>query len=319
MVHEMDINQIKTLIHVAELGSISKAADRLGIAQPALSRQIRLMEAELGAALFTRHGRGMILTDLGSQVLEPASEILMKLDYIRDLASAGRGAVSGRVRFGMAPTVAEIMTVPLACALRDQYPDVSLCIRSAFSGHLIEWLKRDEIDCLVSYDPNRNAGLRTVPVMIENLLLVGNSQCDLSLNQAVAFEDIAQIPLVLPSPMHGLRVIVDGCAAKAGVTLTPVIEADSFGSMLDLVLEGFGMTILPLGPINRLVQSGQLTAANLVEPTPSRQLVIAYPTDRPVSRATRTAGDVFAVVTKQLVEKRIWAGRVLAAGTPGSI
>jgi LysR family transcriptional regulator, nitrogen assimilation regulatory protein len=319
MVHEMDINQIKTLIHVAELGSISKAADRLGIAQPALSRQIRLMEAELGAALFTRHGRGMILTDLGSQVLEPASEILMKLDYIRDLATSGRRAVSGRVRFGMAPTVAEIMTVPLACALRDQYPDVSLCIRSAFSGHLIEWLKRDEIDCLVSYDPNRNAGLRTVPVMIENLLLVGNSQCDLSLNQAVAFEDIAQIPLVLPSPMHGLRVIVDGCAAKAGVTLTPVIEADSFGSMLDLVLEGFGMTILPLGPINRLVQSGQLTAANLVEPTPSRQLVIAYPTDRPVSRATRTAGDVFAVVTKQLVEQRIWAGRVLAAGTPGSI
>jgi LysR family transcriptional regulator, nitrogen assimilation regulatory protein len=314
MVRAMDINQIKILIHVAELGSISKAADRLGIAQPALSRQIRLMEAELGSPLFTRHGRGMILTDLGKQVLDPASEILMKLDQIRDLATAGRQAVGGRVRFGMAPTVAEIMTVPLACALRDQYPDVSLCIRSAFSGHLIEWLRRDEIDCLVSYDPDKNAGLRTAPIMIEKLLLVGNNECGLSLDQGVSFRELAQIPLVLPSPMHGLRVIVDGCAAKAGVLLTPLIEADSFGSMLDLVREGFGMTILPLGPINRLVQSGQLTAAKLVEPTPSRQLVIAYPTDRPVSRATRAAGDVFAAVTTHLVDRGVWAGRVLADG-----
>lgn len=307
----MDINQLKTLIHIAELGSISKAADRLGIAQPALSRQIRLMESELGASLFDRHGRGMRLTDLGERVLQPAAEILNKLDEIRVIANAGQGPVSGSVRFGMVPTIAEIMTVCLACSLRDEFPGIRLCIRSAFSGHLIEWLKRDEIDCLVSYEPEHNAALRTTPIMVETLLLVGNADSDRAMDSQVDFADLATIPLVLPSAMHGLRRVVDKCAVRAGITLAPVIEADSLSSMLDLVREGFGMTILPLGPISHRVSAGELSIAHLVNPVPERRLVLVFPADRPISRATRTAGEEFARITATLVEAGRWSGSIL--------
>jgi LysR family transcriptional regulator, nitrogen assimilation regulatory protein len=109
----MDVAQLKTLIHVAELGSLSKAADRLNIAQPALSRQIRLLEEELGVPLFERHGRGMVITAAGRDVLEHAARVMEELDAIRSSASGGYSSFRGVVTVGTTPTVASIATVPL--------------------------------------------------------------------------------------------------------------------------------------------------------------------------------------------------------------
>src|SRR3954466_3737290 len=99
----MDISQLKTLIHVAELGSVSKAADRLNIAQPALSRQIRLLEQELGAYLFERHGRGMVITEMGREVLAHAVRIMAEMDAIRDTVSEGRTSFRGSISIGTTP------------------------------------------------------------------------------------------------------------------------------------------------------------------------------------------------------------------------
>src|SRR5215213_3517554 len=106
----MDFAQLKTLIHVAELGSLSKAADRLNIAQPALSRQIRLLERELGTYLFERHGRGMVLTEAGRQVLEHASRIMSELDALRSSVAQPGSSLRGIVTIGTTPTVAAIVT-----------------------------------------------------------------------------------------------------------------------------------------------------------------------------------------------------------------
>ena len=76
----MELSQLRTLIHVADLGSLSKAADRIGIAQPALSRQIRMLEEELSVRLFTRHGRGMVLTEKGREILEHATRVMAELE-----------------------------------------------------------------------------------------------------------------------------------------------------------------------------------------------------------------------------------------------
>ncbi|MET0361494.1 MAG: LysR substrate-binding domain-containing protein [Sphingobium sp.] len=310
----MEIAQLRTLIHVAELGSLSKAADRLGIAQPALSRQIRLLEAELKAPLFTRHGRGMLLTDLGRQILEPAGTILAKLDDIRQLSDQGRSSLTGRVRFGMTPTVAEVMTVPLAQAVRRAHPGLNLRITSAFSGHLLDWLKREELDCCVSYDPEATGAVRTQPILLESLLLVGNSDCALSMDRPVEFNSLEGQSLVLPSPHHGLRTIVENCAERAGIILCPGIETDAFGAMIDLVESGFGMTILPLAPIYDRITAGRLRAAPMVNPSPSRRVVMTYPADRPISPAARYTGEAFTRIAAELVERGIWTGRMLTEG-----
>ncbi|MGV6873777.1 LysR family transcriptional regulator [Pseudochelatococcus sp. B33] len=308
----MDVSQLVTLVHVAELGSLSKAADRLNIVQPALSRQIRLLEQELGVPLFERHGRGMAITEMGKDVLDHAVRVLAELEAMRRSVEEGRTSFRGIVRIGTTPTVADIVTVPLMQRIREAHPNLNIRFSSAFSGYLPEWLKRGELDIVVSYDPPPTKSLRVTPVMMEQLYLV-SARPGLSLDKPVQFAKLADEQLVLPSPRHGLRVIFDECARQAGITYTHVVEADSFAAMTDLTCAGFGATILPLAPIHRLMREGRLSAAPLTDPTPERKLVVCYSADRPVSPAARYVGDSFIEIATELVNAGIWGGQILDA------
>jgi LysR family nitrogen assimilation transcriptional regulator len=307
----MDVVQLKTLIHVAELGSLSKASDRLHIAQPALSRQIRQLEKELGVYLFERHGRGMQITEAGREVLAHATRIMEEMESIRSSVAGGRAAFRGSVVVGTTPTVAEIVTVPLVSRIRQAHPDLAVRFSSAFSGYLLDWLQRGELELAISYDPQPLHTLRIVPVMMENLMLVGPAQAGLRLDQPVPFDSLAGHQLVLPSARHGLRKIMDECAQARGLKLTTSVEADSFGAMIDLVRHGFGLTALPLASVHAQLENGTLCAAPLVEPTPMRKLVLVYPADRRVSPAARYVGDTFVEIAADLVGRGIWAGHML--------
>ncbi|HEY6870210.1 MAG TPA: LysR substrate-binding domain-containing protein [Novosphingobium sp.] len=307
----MDIAQLRTLIHVAELGSVTAAADRLGIAQPALSRQIRLLENELGGALFSRHGRGMTLTELGHQVIGPASDILMRLDDIRRCARDRGTLLVGKVRVGVTPTVAEVATLPLVRAIRTAHPRLSLCFTTGFSGHLVEWLKRGELDCCVSYAVSGGGLVHTVPILDETLLLVAAPGGRLVADTPVSFASLANEPMVLPSPAHGLRAILDAAATQAGITLSASLEADSLAAMIDLVRAGYGATILPYAPIHARVKAGELIAVPLINPVPGRRIVMTYPADREISPAARFVGDSFAAVAGELVASGNWTGSVI--------
>lgn len=307
----MDVVQLKTLIHVAELGSLSKAADRLHIAQPALSRQIRLLEKELGVYLFERHGRGMVITEMGREVLAHASRIMEEMESIRSSVAGGRSSFRGTVTIGTTPTVAEIVTVPLVRKIRDAHPHLAIRLSSAFSGYLLDWLQRGELDLAISYDPQPLHSLRIVPVMMESLMLVGTGDAGLNPDTPVSFASLAEQQLVLPSSRHGLRAIVDSCARKADIKLKSSIEADSLGAMIDLVRNGFGWTILPLAPIYSQVENGTLSVAPLIDPEPTRKLVLAFPADRRISPAAKFAGESFTQIATDLVNKNIWSGHML--------
>jgi LysR family transcriptional regulator, nitrogen assimilation regulatory protein len=309
---KMDIAQLKTLIHVAELGSLSRASDRLNIVQPALSRQIRLLEQELGVFLFERHGRGMVITQAGREVLDHATRIMTELEGIRNSVIGDKADYKGTVVIGMTPTVAEIMTVPLVQTVKSLHPDLRLRITSAFSGHLIDWLQRSEIEIAISYNPPPLKSLRISPIMMENLVYVSAAEGQLQASAAaIPFASLADVELVLPSPHHGLRKIVDDCAQRANVTLRTSVEADSFGAMIDLVKGGFGSTVLPLAPIFSLVESGLLHASPLVDPTPTRELVVVYPADRALSPPARFVADTLRRLAADLVERKIWLGEML--------
>jgi DNA-binding transcriptional LysR family regulator len=307
----MDISQLKTLIHVAELGSLSKAAARIGIAQPALSRQIRMLEQELGVRLFDRHGRGMVATEMGRDIVQHAARVMAEMEALRETAASKDPSLRGVVMIGTTPTVAEIVTVPLVRHIREAHPHLSVRLSSAFSGHLLDWLQRGELEMAVSYDPETQLSLRIEPVMMEDLLLVTAGPGGVRLDQPVAFASLAGLDLILPSLRHGLRRILEQCARRAGVELTARIEADSLGGMIDLVRHGFGATVLPLAPIFSLVEAGVLSVAPLVDPAPSRKLVIAYPADRKTSPAAKFVGRAFVEIAADLVGRKIWVGRML--------
>jgi len=307
----MDIVQLKTLIHVAELGSLSKAADRLNIAQPALSRQIRMLERELGVYLFDRHGRGMVITAMGREVLDHAVRVMAELESIRTSASRSNVSFKGAVKVGTTPTVAEITTVPLVRRIQSEHPDLDVRFSSAFSGYLLDWLLRGELDVMMSYDPQPMKSVRIVPVMLETLQLIAPGSDELHSDEPLHFAQLADRKLIMPSPRHGLRAILDDCARQAGIKLRASIEVESFGAMIDLVRNGFGVTVLPPAPVHAQIASGALRAAPLIDPCPVRKLVLIYPSERPVGPAARFVGEAFAGIAADLVERRIWLGKLL--------
>lgn len=307
----MEIGQLRTLIHVAELGSLSKAADRLGIAQPALSRQVRLLEQELGTALFERHGRGMVLTDPGREVLARAGRIMAELDDIRACVVEATTSLRGRVSVGMSPTVSDVLSVPLVSAFGEAHPRASLRLVSGYSGYLVDWLHRGEIDVAILYDPRATRSLRVRPLLTENLFLIGPADAGFSPSRAVPFARLAGERLMLPSDRHGLRIIVDRCADEAEIALDVAVEADSYTTLKDLVRQGHGRTVLPLGPIHEDLAAGRLTAAPLIDPVPTRRIVLAHAADRPVSRLARFTGETIARIVTEQVERGVWSGQLL--------
>lgn len=311
----MEIAQLRTLIHVAELGSLSKAADRLHIAQPALSRQIRLLEEELGVRLFDRHGRGMVVTDAGQDVLGHALRVMAELEEIRAAVAEEDAPLRGHVSVGMPPTVADILSEPLVAAFRESHPEATLRIVSAYSGYLLDWMHRGEIDASILYDPKSARTLRLQPLLDEVLFLIGPPGAGLSQNVPVDYGDLEGVRLLLPSANHGLRIILDKCATERGFSLSVPVEADSYSTLKGLVRGGHGQTILPLAPIHHDLTVGELCAAPLRNPVPMRRLVLSFPTDRPIQRLARFAGQILVSKVGQMVEKGVWVGSLPDSNT----
>lgn len=296
----MDLKQLRSFREIAEAGSLSRAADRLRLAQPALSRQIRLLEAEAGLALFTRHGRGMALTEAGRELLARISGPLRQLEGAFAEVRALSGAVAGQVALGMMPTVAAVLAGPLARRVAERHPAVSLRIVEGYTGHLIEWVQRGATDATLLYGPAADLHLPVRDLFIEALVLAGPPGSGLSPEVPVTLADAAKRPLVAPSLPHGLRSIVETAAARARITLNLRHEADSFLVLKDLVECGLGFAILPRSSIRREEQEGRMAVAPLVRPTIRRQVVLAVPPDRAAGRATEA---VLALLAEEVAAR----------------
>jgi DNA-binding transcriptional LysR family regulator len=201
----MDIRQLRTFSCVAELGSLSKASDTLRVAQPALSRQIKLLEHELRADLFTRNGRGMVLTDAGRLLLARTAGIVRQIDQVRDEIQSAGGPPSGRVVLGLVPTVSCVISARLARRTVDKYPGISLCIVESYSGHLMEWLHRGEMDLALIYGPSSDLHLTVQSLGRDPIVAVGPRGSGLSQKKQVDIGWLLKQTLVLPSHSHGLR------------------------------------------------------------------------------------------------------------------
>lgn len=307
----MELNQLRTILHVAELGSLSKAADRMNIAQPALSRQVRMLEEELGITLFARHGRGMVVTEQGQDILKHAARVMAELEDIRATAADSDVALSGQISIGLPPTVADIISVPLVAAFGKAHPKASLRLVSAYTGYLLDWLQRGEIDVAILYNPGPARSLRSQPLLLENLFLIGPADAGFSTVKALPFSTLQGKRLLLPSARHGLRILIDRCAVEAGISLDVSVETDSYATLKDLVRHGHGLTVLPLAPIHDTVTAGILTAAPLIDPVPARRLVLSYPADRTVPRLARFAGEAITAIVRDYVERGVWVGQLL--------
>ena len=277
----MDLKQLRTFRAVAELGSLSKAADRLRAAQPALSRHIKLLEHELRVELFVRNGRGMLLTSAGRMLLDRTTGLIRQIEQVSDDLKSANGNPSGRVILGLVPTVSAVLSGRFARRVLDEFPDISLRIVESYGGHLVEWLHRGEMDLAIIYGPAVDLHLQVQSIGREDIAVVGPPGSGLNKRKQVDLKWLVKQKLILPSISHGLRALLEKAAARERLKLTPLIEADSYRAQISLMEQGLGYTLLPPSAIRAEVAAKRLEMAALVSPSVSRELILASPIAHP--------------------------------------
>jgi len=272
----MNLKQLEYFVQVAELGSFSKAAVVLDIAQPALSRQVRALETELHQQLFLRNGRGVALTDAGKRLFDHSVAVLQLVAHAREDLGASRDEPVGRVTIGLPPSIGRQFTLPLIDRFKKELPAARLAIVEGLSSHIVEWVTTGRVDVGLVYNPNAQPGLEIVPLLQEELCLVSFAPKDKSKVAApLPMKELSRYPLIVPERVHAMRRLLETQAALAGVKLDIAWEVSSVPSIIELVCAGYGHAVLTASGVAASARAGDLVIRPLVEPTTASVLCLA--------------------------------------------
>jgi LysR family transcriptional regulator, nitrogen assimilation regulatory protein len=304
----MDVRQLRYFVSIVEEGTISAAAQKLRIAQPALSQHVRSLEEELGVQLLSRGAQGVRPTEAGLRLREHAEFILRYLGQAIDEVRGYAKEPHGSVAIGLPTSVAVALSVPLVAAMRQQLPHVLLRIAEGMSGDIREWLTAGRLDFAMLFDMENARDLVGEPMITEDLYVVsppGARQGDIS------FEEIAELELVLPSRPHGLREAVESGARAAGVTIRLAAEIDSLPQLKLLVMRGVASSVLSPAAVRDEWRSGTIVARRIVGPVLQRNVSLCTPKARPLSGAAAAVRSLVIDVMRGLVEQETWPGKAL--------
>lgn len=312
MSQALNLHQLNSFLTVAKSGSFTRAAILLNIAQPALSRQVRLLEESLEVKLFVRHGRGVVTTAAGQLLQTRAIHLLEEVEATASAVSAIAGEVTGQVIFGLIPSVAHSLAGDIVQQFREDFPRVSLVVESAMSGTLQELTEQKQINLAITYQPYQRRNLRCTPLMEEQLYFIGTANCPAASAAEIPLQSALQFPMVLPGNNHGLRIMIEKAATQVHLPVLLDTEVNTLALQLDLVRRGLAHTILPLATVLRSVERGEMTACPIVSPTLTRKLVLATPADSPTSVASMRLQQLVEQTVHQQVSCGEWPGARLA-------
>jgi LysR family nitrogen assimilation transcriptional regulator len=270
----MDTHRLKYFLRIAEEGSITRAATALGIAQPALSRQIRLLEEDLGITLFERTRRGVHLTEEGERLRSSTAAPLRQLELAVLYAGSPLARIERGLLFGMVPTAAGVLAAPLLASLGTAFPNVHFHVAVAETDDLVLRMLSGAVDLAV-INPLPDDRLCYRHLLVEDLVLVGGPTSDLTPESPVRFADLARLPLVMPSAQTGIRNTLENTALRVKVAITARYSTDSLEVSKDLVAAGLGYAVLPLAACRGDIDAGRLRYAAICEPEINHQLGVA--------------------------------------------
>lgn len=291
----MDLKRLEYFLMVADYGSFSRASSVIGVAQPALGRQVQRLEDECGVRLLYRHGRGVSLTPEGQIFADRIRPLLKKLAMAADGLSTTERPLSGAITLGLTPTMMSLMGLPLLQQMRRLAPGVKLNFLTGYSGYVHEWLVDGRLDIAILHDARRSQHIAVDPLATARLFLVSHpdlaKQAGLHRKQTLAVRALADLPLALPSRSHGLRRTIDNAVARHKLELDVQYELDTLTLMKEIALSGIAHTVLAMPAVAAEVASGRLLVTGLSSPVLETRLMIATSLNRPLTRAGRAVLD----------------------------
>lgn len=307
----MDLRQLRYFIGIVDSGSLTRAARELRVAQPALSQHLKRLEEDLGLPLLLRTRRGIVPTEAGERLYERGKALVAQMDDLSRELRQGEAVPRGPVSVGIPTSLGAVLSVPLALAVRRDYPEIRLRVVEGLSGHTLEWLRAGQLDMALVFGEGL-PGMAMRLVAREDLRLVA-AKGDSRLAEVIAgradgsvpFRALAGLPLILPGRPHGVREEVEDMARAQGTALDVVLEMDALEHIKALVAAGAGYTVLS----ERVAMGGEvegLECRPIVDPAITRTIHLAHVADRPLSNPARAVYGMISASLSRLTQGGRW-------------
>jgi len=288
----MEIRSLSYFVRIAELGSITRAASHLRVAQPALTRQVQRLEDELGVSLFTRVNRGVRLTEAGQKLLESATRILRDVERTSDEIRAQDAHPSGKIILGITPTLCPVLAPDLFSRMRQHYPMIELKIVHAGMVRLEEMIIDGRVDLALLSELSRSRTIVSTRLAEEEMVLV--TKPGTRPPGIVTPAELRRTTLILGD---GLRAAMDALLAGLGIELQVEVELNDHETIRLMVQQGVGASILPHAAVARECARGLAEAHRLTAGGIYRSLALGVA----ANRSSSIARDAVAQTLRQLL------------------
>lgn len=304
----MQAKQLIQFSTVADAGSISKAAERLNVAQPALSLAISNLESDLGATLFVRHRRGVELTEAGEILLGHAQSILSQMEAARDSIREADTNPAGAVSIALPASAANALSRPICETTLTRFPRIRLNLEEGLTGNLMQWLRSGRIDLMIDFDTDDTGEFSYEALVKEDLFLFGHG---LSADKTISFSALTDYKLILPDREHAMGKTLAGYELETGTELTRLPTTLAVYPMLSLVTSGIGHSISPWSLIHDRIDGEIMRAQRIVDPPISRTSYLVSSRSRSLSKAAQTVRGIILKSVRNAWEKGQWRGELL--------
>lgn len=282
----MELHQLAYFVAVAEEGSFTRAAERLHVAQPGVSAQVKRLERELGQQLLDRSGRTVRLTDVGAAALPHARAALAAVQGVREAVEELAGLVRGQVAIGMVTSAGPVGLPDLLAGFHERYPAVEITLSEADSETMLAGLREGRLDlAVVGISTAPPPGIGTQVLLEEPFLAVTAASGPLSDRDEVGIPELDGVALMALPKGTGLRTALDAAFAREGRTPRIAFEAADPNVLVQLAVRGLGVAIVPES-LARYHQA-ELRIIGLGGPGLRGALALAWRTEGPLSPAAR--------------------------------
>ena len=282
----MELKQIRYFISVATLRSFSRAAETLNVAQPALSRHVKMLEIELGTQLLFRTTRGVVPTEAGLTLLRMGESLLLYTKELREHVSRASDNPAGDIVIGMPQSISPSLAPLILMECQRVYPKLSIRITEGLSVFLAEWLRLGKIDLAVMTNLGEVSGLQSTHLAWEQMVLVADPKLVGRARKDISVDKLEKLPLLLGAHF---RPLIESALAVRKIRLNVLMELDSVDIIKEMIVRQPYYSILPYASVHKEAQNRVLSVTTITDPHISRELVLSVNAQRPLAAGTNLA------------------------------
>lgn len=282
----MELKQLEYFMTLSQELHFTRAAEKLGITQPSLSQQIRLLEHEIGTPLFDRIGKKTMLTEAGRALLHHGYNVFHELSQARAVISELQGLKRGTLKIGALLTVVNYLLPPTVMGFHHSYPNIELSVLGLRTGDIYNGLLQNELDLGIVFLPMEHEDLETIPLYKQNLALAVAADHPIAEAEFVTIDILKETPSILLPSTYFLRQLINEQCQLLDFTPQPVLEMTTMESIITMVGKGVGVTILPKGYLD-YINNPLISTIPLKNPVLTTQIGVVYRKNKHLCAASR--------------------------------